>query len=168
MRASLQRDVRAGESDAREGWGPFLLPFFAEAAGGEGSGGGGDGARALGAAALASRLTAACGLCRRCASEGGGAGSATNPGSVAGTSPSAPRGRSGRFGVTRGFAEDITRVGPPARGTDRAAFGTPSAIRDALAALDSNLSGSNSEDAALRFAAASRCESRREPFLPLA
>ena len=163
MRASLQRDVREGETDAGDGSGGFLLPFF-DGAGGEGSGGGGDGARALGAAAFASRLTAACGLCLRCASEGGGAGSATNSGSVAGTSPSAPRGRSGRVGVTRGFAEDITRVGAPARETDRSGFDAPSANRDAFAALDSNLSGSNSEDAALRFAAASRCESRRELF----
>mmetsp|Transcript_11792 Transcript_11792/g.50539 ORF Transcript_11792/g.50539 Transcript_11792/m.50539 type:complete len:263 (+) Transcript_11792:2173-2961(+) len=163
MRASLQRDVREGEIDAGDGSGGFLLPFF-DGAGGEGSGGGGDGARALGAAAFASRLTAACGLCLRCASEGGGAGSATNSGSVAGTSPSAPRGRSGRVGVTRGFAEDITRVGAPARETDRSGFDAPSANRDAFAALDSNLSGSNSEDAALRFAAASRCESRRELF----
>jgi len=60
MRASLQRDVRGGESGAGEVSGSFApLPPFFDGAGGEGSGGGGDGARALSAAAVASRLTAA-------------------------------------------------------------------------------------------------------------
>mmetsp|Transcript_11814 Transcript_11814/g.39283 ORF Transcript_11814/g.39283 Transcript_11814/m.39283 type:complete len:434 (-) Transcript_11814:770-2071(-) len=92
----------------------------------------------------------------RLASAGAGAGSATKCSSVEGTSPSAPRGRSGRSGVTRGFAADMTRFffedSPPL-------FSCPSF--DALVALDSNFRGSKSELAALRFAHASRSSSRR-------
>ena len=153
MRASLQRDVRAGESDAREGWGPYAAHFAS---------GGRRGKRRRrrrraprGSPPLKIALDGGLRVVQAVTAPPRAAARAPprTTGSVAGTSPSAPAAAAGAS-ASRGFAEDITRVGPPAPGTDRAAA-VLTVLRHPrrVGGFGLELERLLREDAALRFAA---------------